>query len=275
MSGTLYDLSTSTLATAIKANLFDWYRYLGSSPNVELDETPERTWVLTGLPTAKLNVVLRTQAEAGSVDTTIEDTLAYFRSKNLAQVSWWVEPDTRPEDMGRHLAAHGLTYAEGIPGMAVDLSVLNENPRTPSGLTIEPVRDIEALKQWAHVSRVGFGFAETCEDTWRDMFTGLGFELPLRNYVGILNGEPVATSELFLGQGVAGIYIVATLPEARRQGIGAAMTLTALREARALGYRIGILHASSMGQGVYRQLGFQEHCRMSFHVWTNETIDLI
>lgn len=43
------------------------------------------------------------------------------------------------------------------------------------------------------------------------------------------------------------------------------MTLGPLREARALGYRLGILHSSRMGMGVYRQLGFEEHCRMSHY----------
>jgi GNAT superfamily N-acetyltransferase len=151
--------------------------------------------------------------------------------------------------------------------MAVDLLALDEDLPTPAGLTIEHVDDTEALEQWAYASMMGFGHPETDVGIWFEVFRRLGFDLPLRNYVGILNGEPVATSELFLAAGVAGIYVVATVPDARRLGIGAALTLAPLREARAIGYRIGILHSSSMGLGVYRRLGFQEYCKMSHYVW--------
>jgi GNAT superfamily N-acetyltransferase len=154
--------------------------------------------------------------------------------------------------------------------MAVDLSALNEDLPMPAGLTIQAVDHIEALEQWAYAAIVGFGHPDTEVKIWFDLFADLRFGLPLRHYVGIVNGRPVATSELFLGAGVAGIYVVATVPEARRQGIGAALTLAPLREARAMGYRIGTLHASSMGLGVYRRLGFREYCRMSHYVWSSE-----
>jgi ribosomal protein S18 acetylase RimI-like enzyme len=75
----------------------------------------------------------------------------------------------------------------------------------------------------------------------------------------------VATSELVLGAGVAGIYGVATIPEARRQGIGTTMTLTALREARALGYRVGVLSTGGKGSPpfrVYQRIGFREYCNL-------------
>ena len=106
---------------------------------------------------------------------------------------------------------------------------------------------------------------ETSIESGTDLFAGLGFELPLRSYLGVLDGKPVATSQLFLGVGVAGIYVVATLPEARRQGIGSALTLAPLLDARAMGFRIGILHASPMGLSMYRRLGFQEYCRMGHY----------
>jgi GNAT superfamily N-acetyltransferase len=271
MSDVLTDLTAPALAAAIKANLFGWCRYVGSSPKVELYDSPEVTWLLIGIPSILLNAVLRTQVKPDHADAIIGGTLAHFRWRNVNRLSWWVEPGTQPADLGRHLAAHGLTYTESPTGMAADLSALNEDLTAPSGLAIEHVRDTETLRMWAYASIIGCGLPETSVATWFDAFAGLGFDLPLRNYIGILDGEPVATSQLFVSAGVAGIYVVATLPEARRQGIGTAMTFAPLREARALGYRIGILHASRMGLGVYRRLGFQEYCKMSRYTWTDQT----
>lgn len=271
MGDILRDFSAPTLVRAIKANLFEWYQYLGSSPGAEWHDSPGLTWLLTGIPSSFANGVLRTQLEPDNVDGIIEQTLAHFKSRDVTRFSWWVELGTQPTDLGKHLIAHGFAYTDGGPGMAVDLLELNEDLTTPSGLTIERVGDPGTLKKWAYASLIGFEILETYVDTWFDVFAGLGFDLPLHNYVGILEGQPVAASELFLAAGVAGIYVVAAVPEARRQGIGAAMTLAPLREARAMGYRIGILHSSPMGLRMYRRLGFREYCKMSHYVWEGET----
>jgi ribosomal protein S18 acetylase RimI-like enzyme len=263
MSEILADLSPPALVAAIKANPVEWWRYLGTSPQAEFHDSPELTWLLTGIPDSFVNTVFRTHAGPGSIDTIIEKTLAHFKSRDATTFSWWTEAGTLPTDLGERLVDHGLMYTDGSSGMAVDLRALNEDLPTPTGLRIECVDEPESLRKWAHASIVGFELPETCVDTWFELFADLGFHLPLRNYLGTLDGKPVAASELFLGAGVAGIYVVATVPEARRQGIGSAMTLTPLRDARAMGFRIGILHASSMGLGLYRRLGFQQYCRMS------------
>jgi ribosomal protein S18 acetylase RimI-like enzyme len=268
MNELLKDPSPQALVTATKANLFEWYRYLGRSPNAEFCDTPQLTWLRTGISNSFVNTVVRARLEPDQVDATIEETLAHFR--DLPALSWWTEPDTRPSDLGAHLLAHGLTYTDGGTGMAADLLAMDDDLPAPPNLTIERVEDTEGLQKWAYASIIGFEHPETDVRIWFEVFSGLGFDLPLRSYVAILNGEPVAASQLFLAAGVVGIYVVATVPGARRRGIGAEVTLASLRDARAMGYRFAILHASPMGEGVYRRLGFQECCRMNHYEWAGD-----
>ena len=37
---------------------------------------------------------------------------------------------------------------------------------------------------------------------------------------------------------------------------------SSLRDARAMGYRIAILHSSPVVEEMYRRLGFQEYCKL-------------
>jgi GNAT superfamily N-acetyltransferase len=216
--------------------------------------------------------VLRARLEPGRVDTAIEMAIARYRQRGVP-MAWWTGPVTRPADLGERLLAHGLTPEEGLTGMAVDLLTIREDLPTPHDLTIERVGDMETLKAWSRVLAAGFGVPDFVGEAFLDWFTSLGVEahLPWRFYLGKLDGEPVATAAMFLSAGVAGIYDVATLPEARRQGVGAAITLAPLREAWALGYRVGILHASEIGLGVYQKIGFRAYCPIGQYVWTGET----
>ncbi|NIS81019.1 MAG: GNAT family N-acetyltransferase [Anaerolineales bacterium] len=70
--------------------------------------------------------------------------------------------------------------------------------------------------------------------------------------------------------GCSGIYLVATLKEVRGQGIGSALTLLPLQEARALGYRIGILGSTEKGLGMYRRLGYREYFKFGIYICSSE-----
>ena len=271
MQNILSDLSAPTLVRAIKKNWMDYYYYLGRARNAELYAGPHLTWLLTGIPDTFNNVVFQTRLPPDGAGELISQALTHFRSRNVTRLSWWTEEGAQETDLKKQLVAHGLTFNEGGTGMAADLMSVPKDLPTPTGLTITPVENKEALKQWVHIANIGFGLPLWSESIWFDLFADLVFELPLRNYLAILNGQPVGTSQLFLGAGVAGIYNVTCVPEARGQGVGAAITLAPLLEARSLGFRISILQASRLGYQVYRRLGFQEYGRLSNYRWENET----
>ena len=153
--------------------------------------------------------------------------------------------------------------------MSVALAVLPATLSLPAGVTIERVSDRGGLEQWGHVMCVGFGMPDSVAEVvmttiLRDTF---GDDAAVRYYLARLNGEPIATSGLSLGGGVAGVLSVATVPAARRRGIGAAVTLAPLLDARAEGYHVGVLQASEMGYPVYARLGFTEQFRYRNYVW--------
>ena len=158
-----------------------------------------------------------------------------------------------------------------VAGMAVQLPDLSEKLTRPPDLTVEPVSDVKTLERWIQVLTTGLGVTASVGTLFLDVLSSSGFELPWRHYIGWLKGEAVACSSLLLGAGgIAGIYFVATVPEARGQGIGSALTQVPLLYARAMGYRIFVLGATQMGLGVYQRLGFREYCKLGIYVWKGE-----
>ena len=148
--------------------------------------------------------------------------------------------------------------------MALGPQELPTSSFTPQGLEISTVEDKTKLRVWAHVFTLGYGLPPNWESAIFDMWFGLGFDFPIRNYLGYLDGEPVATSTVFYGAGVAGIYDVATLPHSRGKGIGTALTLKPLLDAHEMGYHIGVLQSSEMGYNVYKKLGFKHLCQIEY-----------
>ena len=122
----------------------------------------------------------------------------------------------------------------------------------------------------SHVASIGFRINEEFEKFWYDFFVDAIFNPKFRTYLALLNGKPVGASQLFLSEGVAGIYNVTCIPEARGLGIGSAITLAPLLKAREMGYRIGVLQASKRGYNVYRRLGFQDFGKLSLYLWEND-----
>jgi len=271
LSKTVHGLSPAQLVEAIEAGIFRFWIRLGGSPRLGLYDGPDMIRLICEVPSPFCNNVLRAHLAPDDIDTRIEATLAPYKARRLP-VRWWTNPSTRPANLAGLLDAHGLVRMPDVAGMAIHLPDLSDKMTRPLRLTVEPVGDVGTLDRWTQVLTVGMGTPASVGALFFDVLAASGLELPWRHYIGWLKGEAVACSSLLLGEGgVAGIYFVATVPEARGQGIGSALTLAPLLDARAMGCRIGVLGATQMGLGVYQELGFREYCKFGIHVWQGET----
>lgn len=272
MEKILTDSSARNLVKkAIKTNWENYHYCLGNSPSVELSIGRYLTWLITNMPDHFMNMVVCTQLPPHGADKLIDNALAHFRSLNIRKVSWLAREGVPATKLKKCLLARGLTFSESFATeMAVDLMSVPESLPSPAGLQIVEVKPGETLRQWIHVASTGFKVPEEFENVWYDFFVDAVFDLPFWTYLATLNGKPVATSQLFLSAGVAGIYSVTCIPEVRGRGIGAAITQVPLLDARAMGYRVGILQASELGYRVYRRLGFQDYGKLSVYLWKND-----
>jgi ribosomal protein S18 acetylase RimI-like enzyme len=259
----LTSLSPAAAVALVKANWAAFYTHLGRAPGCELVVGRELSWLLSGVPDAFMNVVFRTDLPADHAGDIVDDALRHFRSQQVARLSWWVDGAGGP--VGRLLESRGLTFNEGGTAMAADLRSLPAGVAPPAGVQIVPVPDHAALRSWIAVMRIGFGLPRSAEERLFELFAGLTLEPPLYTFLGLLDGRPVATSQLFVGAGVGGIYNVTCLPDARGRGIGTAVTRAAALEARRHALDVGILQASSLGYPIYRRLGFLDYGRLNVY----------
>ena len=139
----------------------------------------------------------------------------------------------------------------------------------PPGYTQELVHDAAGLADFKEAFVTGFEVPDWAGQAWVDATLAFGIgATPWQMYVGRLDGRPVASNMLFIGAGVAGVFGVATLPEARGRGIGAAITLAAYADARDQGFHHGVLFGTELGAPVYRRIGFRDvGVGMSRYLW--------
>ena len=268
MDDILQDLSTQSLIFAIENNIISLMEFFHKWPRVEVHDAATLKWFISNIPFPLFNSILFAQLAPDQVDATIEALIDKARQRGVPLL-WWITPSTLPLDLVSHLERYGFKGEQPMPGMGVDLAILDEHPSMPPGFVVQKVADETDFKIYIQVFLEGFEMPEFVGDAFFELFGHIDSP-SVHSYLGWLNGKPVATSMLLLAAGVAGIFNVATIPEARRKGIGALMTARPLLETRAMGYRVGTLGASEMGFSVYRSLGFQEYCKIGQYVWLPE-----
>ncbi len=261
MSEKVQELGTPAMFEAMEANFAEEMMCFGRGlPGGIVREGPELWWFYTDRP--QLNGVTMTRLahnDKASIDKKITEALDFFDARHT-KTHWAITPATRPTDLATHLQARGFTNVGEDMNMAIDLQTMSEVKPSCPGLVIQEIADLETLKIHQNISMRGFDSTPEGAQAYYDNYAIIGFGpgKPWHHYIAWLSDTPVGIASLLLYAGVAGIYGVATLPEARKQGVGAALTRHTMWAARASGYRIAILAPSHMGLHMYHTIGFQE-----------------
>jgi len=260
MPDVLRDHADEAVLAAIDLNWRASSRAFGLAPTTVIRDDDELFWYVTGLPSGAFNSIMYANLAPDRIDAAVAELYA-LRERYGVPVGWLIGPSSRPTDLGRQLEARGLEHRVTLTPMTVALDPMPTAERVP-GLTIERVEDPAAYEDWIVAEHRGFEAdgepAGGLAAVRRAMGIGHGF--PLYHFLGRLDGAPAATATLLPAGGIAGIHDVSTVPEARRRGIGTAMTLAALHEAHRLGYEMAFLQPSAMGRPLYERIGFRQRC---------------
>ena len=234
------------------------------------------TLTYTGGPV--LNRVLGARLSPSDADRCVAAVVARFRERRAA-VAWLTGPSTVPADLGARLTARRFSRQRPWHGMALDLTARDltapERTTPDGGLRIAEVGGGiggATGDEWLRVLAAGMSLRGAPLDVFSRLSGRLdsGGDGHWRRFVGFVGGRPVSTATLFSAAGASGLYLVATVPEARRRGYAGALTRHALAAARSDGGTVAVLQATREGHHLYRNLGFDECCEIGVYRWSPE-----
>lgn len=217
--------------------------------------TPQLSLGDSGLPTDTFSIVSGARFGSAAASDEARRAIAWYENHPF---SWWLSPGDTPADLATVLGDAGLIRVEEEAAMHCDLRGLIEHGEWPKDLTVSRVATASELAVFA---RLLAGLADPPDPLVLRFFSIaqpclLAADCPIRCYLGWRDGAPVATAEVTVAHGVAGLYNVSTVAAERGQGIGTAITVLALAEARRDGAEFAVLQAAEGAQGVYARVGF-------------------
>ena len=134
-------------------------------------------------------------------------------------------------------------------------------PARPHDLLVGQVSTDSEVRDWTDLFDSSFGIDPPRGEEhpwlqpWRRLT--LGPVSPCRLFLGRVDGIAVSCSLAFLNQDSVGLYGIGTPPEYRGHGYGSALTVAGINWGASNGATVAVLQASTMGEPVYRSLGFR------------------
>ena len=252
------------LARAVEANTAELLLRMGDAGGGHRRDDAVR-WTLGGSPIDYHNAVVGAELDDHDAEAAILESRERLDRAGLPG-TWHVGPSMRPLDLPTRLERAGFAADGDEPGMVAPLHDLPAEGG--DGIEVSLVRDDTGLAEWVETLGRGFGEGPREAEWVGEMFRRIGVDHPdWRHLIARRDGRVVGTATVLLAADVAGLYFVMTVPEARRQGIGAAITRAAMRVGRDAGMAHAVLTSSPMGRSVYESVGFREVYTIRLHTW--------
>lgn len=196
----------------------------------------------------------------------VEAAREFFASRDRG-FSLWTRETTADDDLFAAATAAGITaYGNSSPQMICRERVLDAP--LPAGVTLDPITTRAEIDAFADLSGQAYAVYGAPAEATASHFNGPeALAGPhVHAVLARLDGEPVGGALVMLSHGIAGVYWVAVLEQARGRGIAFAMTAHITNLAFDLGAANVQLQASEMGEPVYRRLGYDELYRQRLHL---------
>ncbi|MFX1418435.1 MAG: GNAT family N-acetyltransferase [Promethearchaeota archaeon] len=262
MNDILNNISPKSINHYIEQNLDDFYIKSSEHPNFSSSKDEKISWVLAKNADWP-HAIFRANYEASNLKNEINKIKKLIR-RGKAPNGWTVGPLTKPKDLGNYLEMNNFSNVYQQAGMAVELQEVVKRKIEKNDLIIERVDNEEKLTQWSGIVSKVFDLRVDF-----DLLKFLLTQEEVYLYLGKYEENPVSTLMLYLSSGVAGLHAVSTLTEYRNKGFGLALSKKALKDAFNMGYLVGVLQASLLGERIYRKLGFQKYCDIISYEFKN------
>ena len=227
----------------------------------------------TGLQVPLLNLALGCdfplETPDDVIDTEILTVKDFFVQRNVPWY-WWIGAKPTPSNIGERLRLQGIMPRDStLPAMVAPLDRSFESP--DANITVWQAKTIDDLASASYIRRKAFRFPDDTALTYFDAMP----ESWIANdksklYLARVGDSPaVAMGALITREDIAGVYVMATLPEWGRRGLGKAILAQIMNDALAEGHQMIVLTASRFGFPLYQQFGFEHVFDYTIYVGTS------
>jgi GNAT superfamily N-acetyltransferase len=242
--------------TAIESNLHHFYEFAAASAKLELVEERDYSWV-RNRNSAWPNWIFRLNRELLENEEFLKILTDRIKNKEIPSFLVTLEPNN-PERFYSVAEKYGMKQINRWTGMAISKEEYNPLTERNGRCHIVEVQNSDTINDWIYVVNNSLFNSTTLET---DIVEKLYRQGPLKLFLGYENNYPVSTALSFQTGPVAGLYMIATMESHRKKGWGTLLTKFAIERCFENNAGSIILHASAMGEPVYRKIGFKEFCK--------------